>query len=617
MKRLIISILFLSTFLLASNCEDELNVTRNKSMKNIFDYKINALESTAHSLSRSNSSSSSLNELGFLEFESEDCTPKEKKKFKVYQSIVALFGINKGDFKIDRNISDHNYKEVNNFLLQGKDEFENEDILIPIVNENEKYTKQHIQYIVSYYKGKNNLTIKDIDLNDLEKHINQVQDENKNNSALTLGGFEEKLSKHIYALKTQTQAKSKTKTKKVISKKKNEVSNFLFSIAEDKHFYKNPSWLAMNFYDTILFDSFVDGQLLGTPIQTVKSDLIVDENQSSHYKYFMLKDGTINKDKNISKNYHYFLAEDGIINPYNEMKATLHYFFNDKNKRNERICEYYNRYILLKQLFKKYDIDKEELTLNCHELDEDEVRGYRYSYIYVTSGKDSEEAYGHTMLYNYKGQKESNTESLINKTPLPKNLMEIPIVTLATEDKKHIVTITPSELNKTNEYNITISSNTKYDYNSSYPADEVYINFGVPPIKNPNLWDKLSYQIKGFTGDINGQFNIHKSETFLTTDYKNRMIVKLPISVLDNDFDKKMLLAAHLQHIEKNHLRFKFPYKFISKNCAYIISDILEVPFPELRKRFNEEGYFSFAPKDVFNLLEGELNVNAHEAKQY
>lgn len=617
MKKILLLTFILSISLWSTSCDDELNTTKSHLMQDVFHLEINRLEDTNHGLSHSSSSSSnSKNDLGFLDAKAMDCTAIQQSKFKVYQAVVALFGINKGAFRIDDKIVNKNYNEVTSLLAQTYDEEEDENTVLPVVSENEKSTGSHIQHLVYHYLK---VSIDKVDLKKLEIAINDAKDthdtnkivNDKNNmSSLTLGQFTENLSNYIIADKI---IKDKTNNKR-------EIANFLFNIAEDKNFHKNTSWLAMNFYDTIGFamdikngelPSYNEESLSYAWNQTIRSDLLVDMN-NSEYTYFMSKNGKINDNNNRSSVlYHYFLAEDGVTNPYNELKATLHYFFdnNDTLIRHTRICEYNNRFILLKQLFKKYKVQKDVLNLRCNEQDEDEIRDYKYNYVYVTSGEDGDESYGHTMLHIDKGEKivsdvsaKGNIQEDVKKMPSIDNETKSKSETKSTTQKLSSSTSTPSSVK---------------DNNQSVKPIDLYINFGVPPMEKTNFIKKISYQLKGLYGGIYGKFNTHTSETFLSKDYGNRMVVKVPIVALDKDINKKILLEAHIQHILKNQERFKFPYKFISKNCAYIISDILEVPLPKLRNKFNKEGYLSFAPKDIFKLLEDDINVNAHQAKQY
>jgi len=92
------------------------------------------------------------------------------------------------------------------------------------------------------------------------------------------------------------------------------------------------------------------------------------------------------------------------------------------------------------------------------------------------------------------------------------------------------------------------------------------------------------------------------------------MLIKFPITALENDIEKRELLSAQIQHIVNNIDNFEIPYRFMSKNCAYVFANILEVPFPELRDKFNNTGYFTFKPKDIIELMKGKIDVSKHEA---
>jgi len=166
MKKILLLTFILSISLWSTSCDDELTATGEHLMQDIFHLKINMIEDSSHGLSSSSSSSSDpKNNLGFLEVKSTDCTPLQQSKFKVYQAVVALFGINKGEFKIDKKIANEHYNEVISLLSQTYDDVEDENIVLPVINENEKYTGSHIQHLVSHYL---NVSIDKIDLNMLE-----------------------------------------------------------------------------------------------------------------------------------------------------------------------------------------------------------------------------------------------------------------------------------------------------------------------------------------------------------------------------------------------------------------------------------------------------------------
>jgi hypothetical protein len=314
--------------------------------------------------------------LEFLNFNTKNCTEAEKRKLKLYQAIVELFGLNKGIFIIPEKIANNNHDEKDELF----ESLNYTPISIPVIHENNKYTKEHIQNILAYQK----IDIQDVDINDLQENILDISENFAPNE--TIGSVEKKLSEMIgNNIKTY--------------KESNSLANSLFAIAENKLLYQNHSWLAMNFYDTVdtkNIDEF-------TSIQIVKSDLITsDMDSNKSYVYYMPK----NNDKNESSKYHYFLAKDGNINPASEMEATLHYFFDEKDNaiQKERICKYANRYILLKQLFTKFKVDKFPKNFDCG-LNIDEIEGYKYNFIYVTSGKENSETYGHTMLHVYRGER--------------------------------------------------------------------------------------------------------------------------------------------------------------------------------------------------------------------
>lgn len=572
MKRLIISTLLCSSLAIGnqSSCEEKLEKVGKIFLSKITIEKAeNYKEQTNHFISSvSNSSSSSA--LNFLDFDTTNCTEASKRKLKVYKAIVELFAINEGNFILNRETVNKAYTERDK-IINSIDK--NNELTIPIVSENKKYTKQSIQDILTYNK-------KDIDNINIKELEEKVLDMKRNfKSKIRLKEIHQKLSDVTINL---NEYKDKIST-----------ANFLFQIADNKKLYKNISWLAMNFYDsTETISTGING---GNDIQIVKSDLLTsDMDDTKNYIYFMDKSGKTYPDKNDSMNYHYFLAEDGVRNPRNELKATLHYFFDPKdiNKKQERIKKYENRYILLKQLFEKYKVSKFPSIFKT-ELTENNVINNKYDLVYITSGVEGDEAYGHTMLHIDRGLKATN------KKPMAESSESL---------KKDPSDIAPIQ-KKTSK--VIIDSN-----NTSFTTDDLYINFGVP-LKEIGFLD----EIKGLIGLIYGEFSYHRENTFLTRKYENRLVMQVPITFLDKDISKKILFETHINHIAQhikgenssNKILFKFPYKFISKNCAYIMSDLLEVPMPKLRKRFNDESYFSFEPKDMFKLLKGKINVNQHK----
>ncbi|CAA6798503.1 MAG: Unknown protein [uncultured Sulfurovum sp.] len=571
MKNLILYIFLFSSLLFSNEtCEERLtgeNGINKQFMKTITMLKIDDVENTDHYISASSNMSST--GLEFLNFNTKDCTAPQKRKLKFYQAIVELFGLNKGNFIIPEKIANNNHNEKD-------DLFESLDytpVSTPVIHENHKYTKEHIQNILAYQK----IDIQDVDINSLQEKILDISENFVANE--TIGSVEKKLSIMLGNNIKEYKAS-------------NSLADSFFAIAENKLLYNNPSWLAMNFYDTIDTKSIDDF----TSIPIVRSDLITsDMDSNKSYVYYMPK----NNDKNESSKYHYFLAKDGNINPASEMEATLHYFFDEEDSsiRKERICQYHNRYILLKQLFTKFKVNKFPKDFNC-DLKKEDVSDYKYNFVYVTSGEENSETYGHTMLHVYRGErlqeeKVENTQDDLGASVFKSTINKIK--TTSSKKQKNI-----EDLN-----------------NSKMVSDDMYINFGVPDEESSGFVNKL----KAFFGGLYGIFTFHEESTFLPRNYNNRMIIKVPITSLDKDLDKKLLLEAHLRHIQKhiqgqnssNDILFKFPYKFVSKNCAYIMSDLIEVPLPHLREKFNKEKYFSFAPKDMFKLLEGEINVNQHQ----
>lgn len=569
MKNIILySILFTSFLFSNTTCAEKLtgeDGIDKRFMKDIIKIEINNIENTNHYISSISSISNT--GLKFLNFNTINCTEGEKRKLKFYQAIVELFGLSKRNFIIPKKIADNNHAEKDKLFGSLKDT----QTFTPIIHGNKKYTKDNIQNILAYHK----IDIQDVDIYDLQEKISNIKfDANE-----TIGTIEKKLSIMI-----ENNLKE--------YKENNSLADSLFAIAENKLLYQNHSWLAMNFYDTV--DIKMIDQFKSIPI--VRSDLITSDMDNKSYVYYMPK----NNDKNDSSKYHYFLAKDGNINPISEMEATLHYFFDDKDTtiRKKRICQYENRYILLKQLFKKFKVNKFPKDFSCN-LNITEIEKYKYNFVYVTSGEEGSESYGHTMLNVYRGERTSE-----NKVEnMPDDFT--PDIHKATYNRK-------INISKDKSQNIKKDSN-----NSEIVSDEIYINFGVPEEKSSGFFNS----IKGFFGGIYGVFTFHEESTFLPNNYNNRMIIKIPITALDKDPEKKLLLEAHLRHIQKhtqgqnssNDILFKFPYKFISKNCAYIMSDLIEVPLPHLREKFNNESFFSFTPQDMFKLLEGEINVNQHQ----
>jgi len=568
MKKLILSTLLCSTLLIGNQvtCEEEVKKVGAKYLHKITIEKAgNYNEQTNHYISSVSSSTNSV--LKFLEIDTTHCTEASKRKLKVYTAIVELFSINQGLFQLNRETVDKGYAERAQ-IVNSLDK--NKELIIPVISENKKYTRLSIQNILKYNK-------KDIDSIDMKELQEKVLDM-KLPSNVKLEDINQKLSKITIDLKDY----------------KDEIStaDFLFRIADNKALYRNISWLAMNFYDSA--ETISTGEGGGNDIQIIKSDLLTsDMGDTKNYIYFMDKYGKTYPDKNDSMDYHYFLAEDGVRNPRNELKATLHYFFDPKDttQQQERIEKYENRYVLLKQLFEKYKVSKFPSTFQI-KLNTDDIINHKYNFVYVTSGLGGDEAYGHTMLHIDRGFKATSTKPLAHYS----------------KSLKRDASIVPL---KTNTTQIIQDSN-----NTSFTTDDLYINFGVP-LKEIGFLDK----IKGLMGLIYGEFSYHKSKTFLTRKYADRLVMQVPITILDNNISKKILFETHINHIAKhikgenstNEIIFKFPYRFISKNCAYIMTDLLEVPIPKLREKFNDESYYTFEPQDMFKLLEGEINVNQHK----
>ena len=570
MKKLILSTLLCSSLLIGNQitCDKKVEQKGKKLLSKITISKADQYnEQTNHYISAVSSSSAS--SFDFLEIDTRNCTEPSKRKLKVYRAIVELFAINQGIFQLNQETVDKGYAERDNLIDSLN---KNNELTIPVISENKKYTRQSIQDILEYNK-------RDIDNIDITELQNKVLDM-KRSSTATLEDISKELSAITISLDDH--------------KDKLSTADFLFRIADNKKFYKNISWLAMNFYDSTETISKGTGTSVENTIQIVKSDLLTsDMDDKKNYIYFMDKYGKTHPDKNNSIDYHYFLAEDGVRNPRNELEATLHYFFDPKeqSKQQERVKKYANRYVLLKQLFEKYKVSKFPSVFKT-EVDENDIMGHKYDFVYVTSGKEGDEAYGHTMIHINRGLKATNNKPLAESS---NDLVKDPSDKILTKKIK--------------------SQTVTNENNTSFTSDDLYINFGVP-LTEISFLDK----IKGLFGLIYGEFSYHTSQTFLTRKYANRLVMEVPITVLDKNISKRILFEANINHIAKhikgekstNKIIFKFPYKFISKNCAYMMSDLLEVPLPELREKFNDESYFSFEPKDMFQLLEGEINVNQH-----
>jgi len=575
MRELLIYIFF-SNFLLADqiSCDKLVDKVGEEFLATMTLKKVDEIDNKNHYISASSTSHISKSSLKILSIDTKECSVGKQRDLKVYRAIVELFAINKGVFVIEKEIADRNHEEKKT-ILKGIQE----NMVIPVISNNKKYTKQYIQDILAF----NGKDIDSVDIDRLKEKI-KIMKENFSNKE-SLRSIKDKLFEI---------------SKDIHSTKKESVADFLFRIADNKQFYKNFSWLAMNFYDSIetvmLEDE--DGNLLRTPFDIAKSDLITsDMNDTTNYIYFMDKNGNIDSNKSDFIDYHYFLSEDGTRNPRNELKATLHYFFDSKeiSVRSKRIKKYENRYVLLKQLFKVYSVDSFPSDFELS-FDISDILLHKYKLVYVTIGKKGDESYGHTMLHIYKGDK-------LNEKPIEEEKC----------DEVKNKDISDTDCKESNTSNVENDLN-----NSKLSENNLYINFGVP-LKDIGFIDK----IKGFFGKIYGEFTIHEEETYLSTQYKDRMVMRIPISIFEQNIDKKILFEAHIEHIKQhsrgqktdNKIFFTFPYRFISKNCAYIMTDLLEVPIPEIREKFNNEKFFSFAPKDMFQLLKENLNVNQHDTK--
>ena len=571
-KILIILILMIANIAYAEDTFDSQKLCANK-LKEItsvafYELPLPAIEEVdlRHSFS---SSSSSGKDLDFLDFDTKICKKSDGKAIENYWSIVSLFALNTGHILIPKKRMKEYDEEIEEYSIEKP--------FIP--TNNEKIAKENIKKILTYYNylgafEDKNVTINDFNITDLDTKLVALRDsfptDENNNSSLnfTLLDANDKL------LSTLKGILKKSKNKGMTQKRKSPAI-FLSKIIKVKKMYNNHSWFAMNFYNQEhqeIMDKY--GNILKTPLNFVESELITNDmnDTTKKYKYYLLKNGTINKDINSTSKYHYFLAEDGNKNPLTEMEATLHYFFDNPMKTQKRACEDYpNRYVLLKQLFRGNDSFKEATkNINCSNKISSDMK---FWYGYFTTGKDTSESFGHSVLFiQTKGEyKLIKMENALDNNYAKNN----------------------PKINITN-------------------MDEFYLNFFVDRPKKGFL-NGLSYNFNGMIGGINGMFKIQKQPK-IDNGYKNRMLVLFPIIALDNDKDKRELLSAEIEHIQDNINNFQIPYHFMSKNCAYVISNILEVAFPDLRKKFNTTGYFTFKPKDVIQLMKGKIDVSKHKA---
>jgi len=568
MKKIIVLFLIILSFSYADNTLNSQKICAEK-LEKIKDTDFNttilpAIEEVdlRHSFSSSSSTGKTLN---FLNFDTKVCTKDDGEAIEHYWSIVSLFSLNTGKILIPKKRVDEYDEETEEYSIEKP--------FIP--TDNEKVAKNNIRKILKYYTstgqfGDKNITINDFNIIDLDKKLvelrNSFNKDDKETLDLTLLDVNNKLLHKLNKILAESNV-----TKMIKDRKSPAI--FLSKIAKAKKMYNNYSWFAMNFYNKEYQEAIDEyGHILETPISYVESELITNDMNDSTKKYYLLKNGKINKNMHLSK-YHYFLAEDGNKNPLHEMEATLHYFFDDVedvNKTNEKVKKYMNRYVLLKQLFKGNDtFQQASKDINSSNIS----TNMEFFYGYFTTGKDSSESFGHSVLL-------VKTKGEYHSTNMNKSL-----------DKRFA---------KNNpQINIT---NMK----------EFYLNFAVDNPKE-GFFSGLAYNINGMVGNINGKFKIQK-QLEIDEGYKHRMLVKFPITALNNDIDKKELLSAQIEHIQDNIGNFQIPYRFMSKNCAYVFANILEVPFPDLRDKFNETGYFTFKPKDVIELLKGKIDVSKHEA---
>jgi hypothetical protein len=514
------------------------------------------------------SSSSTGKDLDFLDFDTKICKKSDGESITHYWSIVSLFALNTGHILIPE-------KRVKEYDAEIE-EYSIEKPFIP--TDNEKIAKENIRKILRYYNSlgefeDKNITINDFNIISLDKRLiklrNSFPTNENNNTALSFT----LMDADSLLLSKLKEILRESKVEKRIQKRKNPAI-FLSKIIKVKKMYNNHSWFAMNFYNK-QYQEVMDkyGNFLETPFDYVESELITNDmnDTGKKYQYYILKDGKINKDINFTTKYHYFLAEEGIRNPLKEMEATLHYFFDNPNKTQTRTCEDYpNRYILLKQLFKGNDtFQKATRDIKCSRIS----TKIDFFYGYFTTGRDNSESFGHSvLLIKTKGEYRSTNIKNSLDTRYAKNNPKV---------------------------NIT---NMK----------EFYLNFAVDDPEE-GFFNGLAYNVNGMIGNINGTFKIQKQPE-IDKGYRHRMLVQFPITALNNNTDKRELLSAQIEHIQDNIGNFQIPYRFVSKNCAYVFANILEVPFPELRDKFNDRGYFTFKPKDIIDLMKGKIDVSKHKA---
>ena len=572
MKKTLITFLLITLSLVhaenRSACDKKLEEIKGTSLS---DLSLKVIEDIdmRHSYSSTQSSSSGTEKnLDFLRFDTSRCEKSKRKEIEHYWSIVSLFSLNTGKILITENKSKNYDEEIEEYLTEKP--------FLP--SKNEKGTKDNIKNILKYYNSlgefDKNITINDYNITSLNKKLVNLRNSLSDTDTSAYLDIDLAITskKLLITLKSETLKDVNSKIEKKSVKKEKTPIIILSDIMKRKKMYNNHSWFAMNFYNKHHqkpLDS--NGHLLETAIEYVESELITKDMNDTSKKYYLLKNGKINQDQNRSKKYHYFLAEDGTQNPLHEMEATLHYFFDNPNKTQNRVCkEYPNRYVLLKQLFKGSDtFDKISQEINCSNIPT-EIKFY---YGYFTTGEESTESFGHSILViESKGKYTSTKMNNVMDSRYAKN-----------NPKKNIT--------------------NKITY---------YLNFAVD---NPEVGflNNLTYNINGMIGNINGKFKKQLSYE-INESYLNRMLIKFPITALESDIEKRELLSAQIQHIVNNIDNFEIPYRFMSKNCAYVFANILEVPFPELRDKFNNTGYFTFKPKDIIELMKGKIDVSKHEA---
>ena len=388
-KTLLISLLILVNLYGSSmneqeSCENHLKEVIEKK----FFSKLPVLAISELDLTHSFSSSSIMSEgLDFLKYDTKICTKHDGETIEHYWSIVSLFALNTGSILVSKERAKEYEAETEEFAIENP--------FLP--TDNERRIKENIKRIINYYQSYEELktTINDYNITVLDKQLQNLRNSfiDKHNK--------EKLTLNLKKVNKQLLSVLKMKSsKKTLKENRKNPAIFLSKIVEAKRFYNNPSWLAMNFYNKeILKATDEDGGILENPFIHIESELLTKDmnDTKGKYKYILLKNGEKNLDKNQSKKYHYFLAEEGIINPMNEMKATLYYFFDDSSKTKDRVCnDYPNRYVLLKQIFKDNDtFQKASQGVICPRLS----AKMKFSYGYFTTGKDTSESFGHSILY--------------------------------------------------------------------------------------------------------------------------------------------------------------------------------------------------------------------------